>query len=99
MMGSSCRGIVPIQYVENGTGCRTAGIAAPPLLTSGAARCEGELHGCGISPVCLFDAIAAVFQLYHGGDMMYYEMRRRKPEPTLLQTRGIFNLSRHIGMV
>ena len=34
--------------------------------------------------VCLL-AIATVFQLYHGGDMMY-EMRRRKPEPTLLST-------------
>ena len=34
--------------------------------------------------VCLlFYAIAAIFQLYHGNDMMY-EMRRRKPEPTLL---------------
>ena len=41
---------------------------------------------------------ATVFQLYHGGDMMY-EMKRRKPEPTLLPTQGIFNLSHHIGMV
>ena len=28
-----------------------------------------------------------------------YEMRRRKPEPTLLLTQGIFNLPHHIGMV
>ena len=33
----------------------------------------------------LFATIATVFQLYHGGDMMY-EMRRRKPAPTLLLT-------------
>ena len=47
--------------------------------------------------VCLlFYAIATVFQLFHGGDM--YEMRR-KPEPTLLPTQGIFNLANHIGMV
>ena len=29
----------------------------------------------------LFSAIATVFQLYYGSDMMN-EMRRRKPEPT-----------------
>ena len=35
--------------------------------------------------VCLllFDAIATVFQLYHGGDMMY-EMRRRKARAYML---------------
>ena len=33
-----------------------------------------------------------------GSDMMY-EMRTRKPEPTLLLTRGIFTLPHHIGMV
>ena len=32
------------------------------------------------------------------GDMMY-EIRRRKPEPTLLPTQGIFNLPHHVGMV
>ena len=49
--------------------------------------------------VCLllFYAIATIVQLYHGGDMMY-EMRRRKPESTLLQTQWIFNLPHHIGM-
>ena len=26
-------------------------------------------------------------------------MRRRKPEPTLLQTQGIFKIAHHIGMV
>ena len=50
--------------------------------------------------VCLFlfYAIATVFLVYHGSDMMY-EMRRRKPVPTLLLTQGIFNLPHHIGMV
>ena len=33
-----------------------------------------------------------------GGDMMY-EMRRRKPESTLLLTQGIFNLPDHIGII
>ena len=33
----------------------------------------------------LFYGIATVFQLYHGSDMMS-EIRRRKPEPTLLLT-------------
>ena len=46
---------------------------------------------------CLFDAIARIFQLSHGGDMMY-EMRR-KPKPTLLLTQGIYNLAHHINMV
>ena len=49
--------------------------------------------------VCLFTllfyAVATVFQFYLGNDMMY-EMRRRKPKPTLLQTQGIFNLAGHI---
>ena len=36
----------------------------------------------------LFYTIATIFQLYHGGDMMY-EMRKRKPEPTLLRNHGI----------
>ena len=30
---------------------------------------------------------------------MMYEMRSWKPEHTLLQTQGIFNLPHHIGMV
>ena len=30
---------------------------------------------------------------------MMYEMRRRKPEPTLLPTQGIFTIPHHIGMV
>ena len=29
---------------------------------------------------------------------MMYEMRRRKPEPTVLPIQGIFNLPHHIGM-
>ena len=47
--------------------------------------------------VCLvlFYVIATVFQLYHGSDMIY-EMRRRKPEWTLLPTQEIFMLPPHI---
>ena len=30
---------------------------------------------------------------------MIYEMRRRKPEPTLFPTQGIFNVPHHVGMV
>ena len=44
----------------------------------------------------LFYAIATEFQ--YSGDMMY-EMRRRKPKPTLLPTQWIFNLPCHTGMV
>ena len=47
--------------------------------------------------VLLFYAIARVFQLYLGGDMMY-EMRRKKPKLALLSTQVIFNLLHHIGM-
>ena len=30
---------------------------------------------------------------------MIYELRRRNPQPTLLQCQGMFNLPQHIGMV
>ena len=45
-------------------------------------------------------AIARVFKLYQGSDKtdMMYEMRRQKSEPTLLLTKGIFNLPHQIGM-
>ena len=50
--------------------------------------------------VCLlFYAIATVFQLDHGGDMMYEMRRRRKPEATLLLTQGTFNFPHHIGII
>ena len=52
---------------------------------------EGRIIVC----LLLFYTIATAFQLYHGSHMMY-EMRRRKLEPTLLQTQGIFNLPHHI---
>ena len=52
------------EYLGNGTGCRTVAIATSLLLTSGPARCEAVLYGCGTSPVHLFSAIATVFQLY-----------------------------------
>ena len=61
-------------------------------------RCEAALYGCGTNPVCLFYAITTLFHLYHGGDKMH-EMRRRKPEHSLLPTQGIFNLPHHIGIV
>ena len=50
--------------------------------------------------VCLLLSytIATVFQLYLWCKMMY-EMRRRKPEPRLLLTQGMFNLPDDIGMV
>ena len=38
--------------------------------------------------VCCFYTITTVFELYHGGDMMY-EMRRREPEPTLPTQGGL----------
>ena len=44
----------------------------------------------------LFYAIATVFHLYLGGDMMY-EMRRQ-PQPTPSLTQGIFNLIHRHGM-
>ena len=56
-----------------------------------------RFHGSGTSQVCLFYTVATVFQLYHGGDIMY-AMRRRKPVPTILLTQGIFNLLHHIGI-
>ena len=70
-------------------------MVAPLLLTSGPVRCEAELHDCGTSLVCLSYAIATVFQLYQGMN----EMRRKKPEPTLLLTQGILSLPHHIDMV
>ena len=54
--------------------------------------------------VCVFCFVVvschsnSILVRYHGGDMMY-EMRRSKPEPTLLLTQGIFNLQHRIGMV
>ena len=43
-------------------------------------------------------AIATLFKLYLGGNMMY-EKRRRKRERTLLLTQVIFNLPHHISMI
>ena len=74
MMGISCRCILAYAYL----GCRTVAMA---IFTSGPARCEAALHGCGTIQVCLFYAIATVF---HGGDMMY-EMRKPAPIPLLTQ--------------
>ena len=56
-------------------------------------NCKRNVHW-----LLLFYAMATVFQFYHCGDMMY-EMRRRKSEPTLLPTQGIFNFPHHIGII
>ena len=56
------------------------------------------MYSTAIVCLLLFYAKATVFQLYQGGDIMY-TMRRRKPEPMLLPTQGIFNLPHHIGIV
>ena len=59
--------------IGNDTGCRTAAMVEPLLLTSGLVRCEATGivgQACGF----LF-AIATVFQLYHGGEIVY-KMRR-----------------------
>ena len=74
-------------------------MVAPLLLTSSPVMCEAALYGCGTSLfVCLFYTIAIVFQLYHGGDMMY-AMTKGKGKPTLIPTQGIFNLPHDINMV
>ena len=54
-------------------------------------------HDVCIDCLLLFYTITTVFQLYHGGDMMY-EMRRGKHEPTLLPTQRISNLLHHLDM-
>ena len=71
-------------------------MAAPLLLTSGSVVMGQARFACLFVClfVCLFDAIATLFQLCHGS-----EIKRTKPEPTLLQTQGIFNLRHIIGMV
>ena len=38
-------------HLGNGTGRRTATMLAPLLLTSGPARYEALLHGCGTNPI------------------------------------------------
>ena len=50
-MGSSCRCIVACMHLGNGTGRRTATLAAPLLLTSGLMRYEAVLDSWGTSPV------------------------------------------------
>ena len=71
--------------------------ACDPLRTCGYA-CALLLVHILLFVCLLFYAIATVFQLYHGSDRMY-EMRRRKPETTLLPTQVKFNLQHHMGMV
>ena len=64
------------------------------------------MHACAcVKSLCLgmclllFYAIAPVFQLYHGGDMMY-EIREKKPEPTLFtNSKDLLLTSDVYGMV
>ena len=56
-----------------------------------------RLKAVGQACFVAFYAVATVFQLYHGSDMMY-EIRRRKPAPMFLLTKETFNLSHHKGM-
>ena len=65
--------------------------------TSDSILTEGIIWCLPVS-LLLFYARATVFQLYHGGNIMY-EMRGRKPEPAPLPTQVIFNLPHHIGRV
>ena len=90
MKGGFCCCIVALHIFREWHKLQTGAMAESLFLISRPVRSEAMLHGYRTSPVCLFYAIATVFQLYHGGDIMY-EMRRRKPEPTLLST--------HIDMV
>ena len=53
-----------------------------------------ESEGKGAVCWLLFYAIATIGQLCYDGDMMY-EMRRRKPEHTLLATRAFVPLIPH----
>ena len=50
-MGSSYCCIVACTHIGNGTGRRTATMAAPLLLTSGPVRHEAVFHSCGPSAV------------------------------------------------
>ena len=50
-MGSSNHCIVAYTHLGNGTGCSTATLAAPLLLTSGSVWYENMLQSCGTSPV------------------------------------------------
>ena len=50
-MGSLYHCIVACAYLGNGTGCRTAIMTAPLLLTIGPVRYKAVLHSCRTSPV------------------------------------------------
>ena len=91
VMGCLCHCKVVICILRERTGCKTAAMATPLLLTSGPARWKAMLHGCGTSPVCLVYGIATVFQLCPGDDMIY-EIKMRNSKLILLSTQGLFNL-------
>ena len=63
-MGGSHRCIVACTYLGNGTGHRTATMAAPLLLTSGPARYEAVLHNNLFSIVCVFEGMDQTFTPY-----------------------------------
>ena len=72
-------------------------MAAPVFLNSGPPRCEAGIHSCGTNMICFFHAIATIFQLYHGTDMVWDE--KEKTQAYILMNQGIFNTPHHIGMV
>ena len=45
--------IVACAHLGNGTGCRTATMAAPLVLTNGPVKCEVMLHGNFVSILCV----------------------------------------------
>ena len=68
-----------------------------PLVTDHHAAVYSFLFVCLFVCLTLFYAVATVFQLYHGNDMIYEMRRGTKPEPTLLTMQGIFDLPHHYG--
>ena len=98
MMEGLCRCIVVLHILKDWHRLQNcSNVSTQLLLASGWVRSKMVLRGFGRSLVCLFCTIATVIQIYHGGDM--YEMRRRKPKPTLWATQGNFNLPHHKGMI
>ena len=69
MIGSLCHCIVDLCILRERHGLQNCSQVLLLLRTCGSVRGEAALHGCGTSLVCLFYAIATVFELYHGSDM------------------------------
>ena len=102
MTSGSLSNVIVSTLVLNTSGVgsnRPFGEVFPIVITPASEVCfslKGHNNEDGI--LLLFYTIATLVQLYLCGDMMY-EMRRRNPEPTLLQTQGIFKLPHNRGMV